>query len=263
MNNVTINNTKIAPVECHDQRVITTAQLAQAYECDAKRISENFNRNADRFEEGKHYFKLEGDTLREFKMTNPQFAEQSLRAPVMYLWTRRGASRHSKMLGTDKAWEMFDQLEENYFKQQPKALTLDEQMAQGLLAAQKLLDTTRLELAQTKQIVNELQPKASYYDLILQSKSLMSVSKIAKDFGKSAVWLNRKLEEKKVQYSQGGVWLLYQKYADKGYTQSTTHAIDDEHSKLLTKWTQKGRLFIYELLKGDGILPLIEQTETI
>ena len=139
----------------------------------------------------------------------------------------------------------------------------DKIMARALVMSQKLLDTTRLELAQTKQIVNELQPKASYYDLILQSKSVMSVSKIAKDFGKSAVWLNRKLEEKKVQYSQGGVWLLYQKYADKGYTQSTTHAIDDEHSRLLTKWTQKGRLFIYELLKGDGILPLIEQTETI
>ena len=148
---------------------------------------------------------------------------------------------------------------ERRLKGQEQPVTLEQQMAQGLLAAQKLLDTTRLELAQSKQIINELQPKASYYDLILQSKSLMSVSKIAKDFGKSAVWLNRKLEEKKVQYNQGGVWLLYQKYAEKGYTQSTTHAIDDERSKLLTKWTQKGRLFIYELLKGDGILPLIEQ----
>ena len=135
----------------------------------------------------------------------------------------------------------------------------DKIMARALVMSQKLLDTTRLELAQSKQIINELQPKASYYDLILQSKSLMSVSKIAKDFGKSAVWLNRKLEEKKVQYNQGGVWLLYQKYADKGYTQSTSHVVDDKHSKLLTKWTQKWRLFIYELLKGDGILPLIEQ----
>jgi anti-repressor protein len=139
----------------------------------------------------------------------------------------------------------------------------DKIMARALVMSQKLLDTTRLELAQSKQIINELQPKASYYDLILQSKSLMSVSKIAKDYGKSAMWLNRKLEEKKVQYNQGGVWLLYQKYAEKGYTQSTSHVIDDEHSRLLTKWTQKGRLFIYELLKGDGILPLIEQTGEI
>ena len=147
-----------------------------------------------------------------------------------------------------------------YFLQLEKEWNSPEKvMARALIMSKRMLDTAKLELAQSKQIINELQPKASYYDLILQSKSLMSVSKIAKDFGKSAVWLNRKLEEKKVQYSQGGVWLLYQKYADKGYTQSTTHAIDDERSKLLTKWTQKGRLFIYELLKGDGILPLIEQ----
>ena len=250
---------EIINIEHNNERVLTTEQLAQAYGCETKRISENFNRNVERFEEGQHYFKLGGEALKEFKMTNPQIAEQSLRAPVMYLWTRRGASRHSKMLGTDKAWEMFDALEENYFNQHPKELTPAEQMARGLLAAQKLLDTAKLELAQSKQIINELQPKASYYDLILQSKSLLSVSKIAKDYGKSAIWLNRKLEEKKVQYCQGGIWLLYQKYAEKGYTQSTSHVIDDEHSRLLTKWTQKGRLFIYELLKGDGILPLIER----
>ena len=252
---------KIISIEHNNERVLTTGQLAQAYECDGRQIKQNFNNNADRFVEGQHYFKLEGEALRKLRVENIDL-QISPMTRSLYLWTRRGASRHSKMLGTDKAWEMFDALEENYFNPRPKQLTLAEQMAQGLLAAQKLLDTTRLELAQTKQIVNELQPKASYYDLILQSKSLMSVSKIAKDFGKSAVWLNRKLEEKKVQYNQGGVWLLYQEYAEKGYTQSTTHAIDDEHSRLLTKWTQKGRLFIYELLKSDGILPLIEQTES-
>ena len=249
---------EIINIEHNNERVLTTEQLAQVYECDGVQIKQNFNNNADRFVEGQHYFRLEGETLRKLRVENIDL-QISPMTRSLYLWTRRGASRHSKMLGTDKAWEMFDALEENYFNLRPKQLTPAEQMAQGLLAAQKLLDTTRLELAQTKQIVNELQPKASYYDLILQSKSLMSVSKIAKDFGKSAVWLNRKLEEKKIQYSQGGVWLLYQKYAEKGYTQSTTHAIDDERSKLLTKWTQKGRLFIYELLKGDGILPLIEQ----
>lgn len=110
-----------------------------------------------------------------------------------------------------------------------------------------------------EQRINELQPKATYYDLVLQNKSLISVSKIAKDYGKSAQWLNSKLHELGVQYKQGGTWLLYQKYADKGYTQSTTHVIDEERNKLLTKWTQKGRLFIYELLKNQDVLPLIEQ----
>lgn len=149
-----------------------------------------------------------------------------------------------------------------YFLQLEKEWNSPEKvMARALIMSKRMLDTAKLELAQSKQIINELQPKASYYDLILQSKSLLSVSKIAKDYGKSAIWLNRKLEEKKVQYCQGGIWLLYQKYAEKGYTQSTSHVIDDEHSKLLTKWTQKGRIFIYELLKQDDILPLIEQDE--
>lgn len=114
-----------------------------------------------------------------------------------------------------------------------------------------------------EQRVMELQPKASYYDLILQNKTLLSVTQIAKDYGKSAVWLNNKLHELGIQFKQGGTWLLYQKFAEKGYTQSTTHAIDDTRSKLLTKWTQKGRLAIYETLKDEGILPLIEIEELL
>ncbi len=106
---------------------------------------------------------------------------------------------------------------------------------------------------------NELQPKASYYDLVLQNKSLLSVSKIAKDYGMSAVALNKKLYELGVQFKQGDIWLLYAKYQDKGYTQTTTHVIDADKSRVSTKWTQKGRLFIYDLLKREGILPVIER----
>ena len=92
-------------------------------------------------------------------------------------------------------------------------LSPEEQMAQGLLAAQKLLDQTKLELTKAKQLVCELQPKATYYDLVLQNKSLLSVTKIAKDYGKSAIWLNTKLHEYGIQFKQGDQWFLYQKYA--------------------------------------------------
>lgn len=127
-----------------------------------------------------------------------------------------------------------------------------------MIKALEQLKTEREQRLIAEQQVNELKPKATYYDLVLQNKSLLSVSKIAKDYGKSAIWLNNKLHELGIQFKQGDTWLLYQKHADKGYTQSTPHVIDDEKSRMLTKWIQKGRLFIYELLKDEGILPLIE-----
>lgn len=110
-----------------------------------------------------------------------------------------------------------------------------------------------------EQQVQELKPKATYYDLVLQNKSLLSVSKIAKDYGMSAMRMNKLLHELGIQYKQGDIWLLYAKYQDKGYTQTSTYALDEEHSKVSTKWTQKGRLFIYDLLKDEGILPTIEK----
>lgn len=138
----------------------------------------------------------------------------------------------------------------------------------AIAALQKLKEERRLrlqaqeEIAQKNQIIQELQPKASYYDLVLQNKSLVAISVIAKDYGMSATKLNKILHELKVQYKQGNTWLLYQKYAGKGYTQSKTYTIDADYSKMHTYWTQKGRLFLYDLLKNKkGILPLIEQKD--
>lgn len=138
----------------------------------------------------------------------------------------------------------------------------------AIAALQKLKEERRLrlqaqeEIAQKNQIIQELQPKASYYDLVLQNKSLVAISVIAKDYGMSAKKLNKILHELKIQFKQGNTWLLYQKYAGKGYTQSKTHTIDADYSKMHTYWTQKGRLFLYDLLKNKkGILPLIEQQD--
>lgn len=119
-----------------------------------------------------------------------------------------------------------------------------------------------LENAQNKQIIGELRPKASYYDLILQNKSVVPISLIAKDYGLSARKLNSLLHELGIQFKMGKTWLLYQKYADMGYTQSKTHAINAERSVMHTYWTQKGRLFLYaELKREKGLVPLIERNE--
>lgn len=102
-------------IEHAGERVLTTEQLAEAYECKAVNIRKNFITNADRFVEGKHYFRLVGEELKQFKdnVTFSNFVGKN--ANSLLLWTHRGASRHCKMLGTDKAWEMFDRLEETYF----------------------------------------------------------------------------------------------------------------------------------------------------
>ena len=112
---------------------------------------------------------------------------------------------------------------------------------------------------QTQQIA-EMNPKATYYDTVLQCKDLVTITRIAKDFRLSAQALNKILCEKKVQYKQGDMWVLYQRYAEKGYTQSKTYTYgtENEHAKMHTLWTQAGRLFIYDLLKADGILPTVE-----
>ena len=114
-----------------------------------------------------------------------------------------------------------------------------------------------------EQQIAELQPKASYYDIVLNCKDLVSTSVIAKDFGKSAVWLNNYLHANGIQYKQGKIWLLYQKYAEQGYTNTKTVPVAGPNGKIYSKvhtyWTQKGRLFIYNMLKADGILPKAEQ----
>lgn len=118
---------------------------------------------------------------------------------------------------------------------------------------------------QNQQIL-ELTPKASYYDVVLNCKDTVAISVIAKDYGWSAKRLNHYLHDKGIQYKQGGkIWLLYQKYAERGYAQTKTQSYPGQngeiHAKVHTYWTQQGRLFIYDLLKQDGILPLVERED--
>lgn len=145
----------------------------------------------------------------------------------------------------------------------------------GMYARDELLDNPDLLLdvvtslkeerekrLMAEQQVNELQPKATYYDLILQNDSLVSISKIAKDYGMSGVALNKKLHELGIQFKQGKTWLLYQKYASRGYTQSKTEIVNGGKTSVMhTYWTQAGRLFIYDLLKIINIYPTIESEE--
>ncbi len=116
--------------------------------------------------------------------------------------------------------------------------------------------------AQQQQVIEEQKPKVNYYDNILSSKNAITITQIAKDYGKTAQWMNEFLHKHKVQFKQGKTWLLYKDYATQGYTKSETYSYLDYQgepcSSINTKWTQKGRLFIYDLLKHDNVLPLID-----
>lgn len=118
---------------------------------------------------------------------------------------------------------------------------------------------------QQEQIIGELQPKANYVDVILDNKGLVTITQIAKDYGMSGSRMNKLLNDYGVQYKQSGQWLLYSKYHNMGYTHSKTIEITRSNGirdvAMETKWTQKGRLFIYELLKNNGIMPIIEREE--
>lgn len=127
------------------------------------------------------------------------------------------------------------------------------------------LKTERERRSIAEQRVNELTPKASYYDLVLSNKSLVTITQIAKDYGMSGQAMNHKLHDLGVIYKQGDTWLLYSKYQRTGWTHSETIMVTKtdgtQKAVMHTKWTQKGRLGLYELLKRHGILPLIESAD--
>ena len=149
----------------------------------------------------------------------------------------------------------------------------------GMYATDELLDNpdllievaTKLKEERTlrliaEQRVNELQPKADYYDRILNNKGLVTVSTIAKNYGMSAVSFNKLLHELGIQFNQSGTWLLYSKFQDKGYTHIEPFDYEDKNGnpqvKTRMKWTQKGHIFLYETWKKNNYLPMIEREQT-
>ncbi|AQV15976.1 ORF6N domain-containing protein [Acinetobacter pittii] len=110
-----INDKEISVINYKTIPVVTTEILADLYGTENIRIQQNHIRNLERFVEGKHFFKLVGEELRNFKKALTSLKIVSPNARALTLWTERGAARHAKMLDTDQAWEVFEQLEDCYF----------------------------------------------------------------------------------------------------------------------------------------------------
>lgn len=160
-----------------------------------------------------------------------------------------------------------------YFLTLEKAWNTPEQiMARALKLAQHTMDSLKEQckflggqVVEQQKVIEELQPKASYYDMILQCKELIATTVIAKDYGMSAKKFNAMLHDMGVQFKQGDTWVLYAKYQGQGYLKAKTHNYADldgvQHSREHSYWTQKGRLFLYDFLKQKGVLPLLEQED--
>nr|DAM03522.1 MAG TPA: repressor domain protein [Caudoviricetes sp.] len=133
--------------------------------------------------------------------------------------------------------------------------------AQALRLAADLEEKNQL----LEQQIAEYEPKISYLDTILSSTDTVATSQIAADYGMSAIALNKLLNELGVQHKVSGQWILYRKHMNQGYTKSHTSEIPkaDGGTKVVmnTKWTQKGRVFIYNLLIAEGYYPQMDLEE--
>lgn len=135
-------------------RVLTTQQIAEVYGVDKKIISYNFNHNKERYTEGKHYIKLEGDEKTSF-VNRLENHDGSKNAKTLYLWTEKGAFLHAKSLNTDKAWEVYDRLVDTYFEKKPQlpSWTIDDKiqiLAQGNIKLEEKIDKVNEDLQEFK-----------------------------------------------------------------------------------------------------------------
>ena len=183
-------NKQLIPLEWNNQRIMTNEMLAECYETDKDNIKVNFSRNKDRFVEGKHYYKLTGRELKEFKnlVTDSNLVDK--RTPSLMLWTEKGALRHAKILDTDKAWDVYEQLEETYFHVKEVAPQLIEEQRINAIEDEKERNI-RLRIVQLKKLV-KLDPNDTIsatllnqanneLEIYLQSKSIKEIeSKIDK-----------------------------------------------------------------------------------
>lgn len=260
-NEIVINNSPLLIKEYNGLRVVTLKDIDTVHGRADGTAGRNFRKNKERFIEGEDFFKITPDEFRRAigEMDSRQTNDIVLIAESGYLML-------VKSFTDDLAWSVQRQLVKSYFRaKQLDSYLIDDPIkrAERWIEEQKERLALQTTVNDQKQQIAEMKPKVSYYDVVLNCTDLMTVNAIAKDYGKSAIWMNKWLNEHKVQYKQGDVWLLYQKYAKKGYTSSKTSTFigtdDVQHCRTHTYWTQAGRLFIYNLLKEHGILPLIEQ----
>ena len=179
-----------------------------------------------------------------------EYVDKFNRKQSMYLLTLDGIMQLGARYSAEIRYKLIQIAKE---KLQPKQYTTKELLLMQLESIEKI-EKLELENKQKQEVIEYQKPKVEYTDNVLKSDTLINISQIAKDFNLSGTKLNRILCENKIQYKQGKQYNLYQKYIDMNLAKSYTYLDTKGNSHMCLKWTEKGRKFIYELLKELGYI---------
>lgn len=253
--------------EFKGQRVVTFKDIDEVHDRPEGTAKRTFHQNKKHLIHGEDYFFLAKEGLEGVRKTYGL----DNRVNEIYLFSETGYLMLVKSFTDDLAWEVQRKLVKNYFRvkevvnqQVHSYMIMDPvERAKAWIKEQEEKQKIETEKLMLEQTVAEYQPKVSYLDTILESKDSVIVSQISEDYGLSAMALNKILHEENIQYKRNEQWLLYSEYKGLGYTESRTIPFikpnGDRGTSLQTRWTQKGRLFIHNVLSNRGIKPLMDR----
>ena len=250
-----------------NKKSMLAKEIAIIHNRNLSKVNELINHNRIRFKDNIDIVDLKGTEFEILLKDSGIYTQNSINASNnIYLLSERGYSKLLKIMDDDLAWEKYDELVDNYFNMR-QVINSDEELKKNLLmsiykgGAESVVATKQLVELEKKPLLDKIEkdkPKVTYHDMVLKSDNLVAITSIAQDYGMSGKAFNQKLKELKVQYKQGKQWILYSDYKDLGWVQSETYCKENK-SYLHTKWTQKGRLGLYKLLKENDILPIVER----
>ena len=251
-----------------NKKAMLVRDIAVIHGKEVRQINQAINMNRKRFKDGIDVidFLNQSNGFRKFAEDNGLIG--SNRTQHVYLLSERGYAKLLKILEDDKAWEIYDELVDNYFnmryviqKQDSYMITDPVQRAKRWIDEQ---EEHQVKLYKEVKRNEELQPKADKYDRYLSNKGLITITEIAKEYGMSGRELNEFLHGKGIIYKRGDKWFVYQKYANDALAGYEIYMPrDDKEVRRTLKWTTKGVQFIRDLLDAEGIKPVLERPQQL
>lgn len=247
-----IDATALLVIEWKGVRVVTTETLAAGYGSDVKSIQMNLANHKARFIEGEHYFKLEGDELRQLKNCPNSIGSVNKHARNLILWTEKGAARMSKIVDSDEAWSFFEKMEDAYFRPAPAEVSR-KQLALMVIEAEDRAEAFSIENKQLNATVESLEKrfrKGMTITSFCKSLNGVNVSKVMSWAGeRNWVFNSRRDQSKSPKWRVASY--ARDKYLTEEETQITPHGMD-EFTKFTPVLLEKGCQRLFQLyMKGE------------